>query len=73
MNCKNDHKIRSNSSSQGSVLQLSWDCFAAIKGSWDVPFLAWIFLLLAQFYWLHMWEWYFLHPPSYSIGREMCW
>lgn len=71
MNCKNDHKIRSSSSSQGSVLQLSWDCFAAIKD--HEMFLS----LLDYFYYWHNFldcickSDIFLHPLSYSMGREI--
>ena len=62
--------IKRKSSGQGAVLQLSWDCLAAIKGLWDAPFLSWLFPLLAQSSWLDMWEWYisiYLHPPSNSV------
>lgn len=67
--------IKRKSSGQGAVLQLSWDCLAAIKGLWDAPSLSWLFPLLAQSSWLDMWEWYisiYLHPPSNSVVWKTC-
>jgi hypothetical protein len=58
--------IKRKSSSQGAVLQLSWDCLAAIKGLWDAPSLSWLFPLLAQSSWLDMWEWYI---STYTLPR----